>query len=303
MTSRETLSIITLSLLGLCLLCGLAKIITKNLGVKKNSDEICMMPVFVDVVLLGVIQLVNKEKYKPVKGSPPGEQQSVEKSFEDATENPSVADCKDTCPVSEQLEDAMCWAVPGSELGLGEACETAFFYAEEACEGLCDKLACEKDSDCGKKDSLGMVTDHCNDNGMCQYTYTAAECSAKENECKKLYGYNSLSQFDANSSQCTCMTKPCAAVWNSSAPECMLATNFKKYCSKHPGGSYDNTSCETSEDKYNPAKQCCEYASYTWPLATCNNWMDSSTRTVAKNWFNVSGVFAGCEDQCYGHKC
>jgi hypothetical protein len=288
------ISIVALSFLGVSLVCGVVKMNTKKDNIKKNC--LCMISVFVALVLLGVSQLV-KETYKSAKGSPPGGQQSVEKSFEDTSESPSVAACKDSCSVSEKVLDAMCWAVPGSELGPGEVCETAFFYAEQACEVLCDELACEEDSDCGQKDLLGMVTDHCNDNGMCQHTYTAAECSTKDNECKKLYGYNSGSQFDTDSSQCTCMTKPCAAVWNSEASECVLATNFQKYCDMNPGGSYDGTPCDTSDDTYNTEKQCCKYASYTWPAATCNNWMDAF-RHDAKSWVNITGAFSGCKDEC-----
>lgn len=64
MKTQEILSIVALSLLGLCLLCGLAKMAMKKDSAKKNCDKACSMAVFAAVVLIGVSQLIGEtEKY------------------------------------------------------------------------------------------------------------------------------------------------------------------------------------------------------------------------------------------------
>jgi len=60
MKTQEILSIITLSLLGLCLLCGLAKMAMKKDSAKKNCDKACSMAVFAAVVLLAISQLIGE---------------------------------------------------------------------------------------------------------------------------------------------------------------------------------------------------------------------------------------------------
>ena len=64
MKTQEILSIVALSLLGLCFLCGLAKMAMKKDSDKKNCDKACSMAIFAAVVLVGVSQLLTEtEKY------------------------------------------------------------------------------------------------------------------------------------------------------------------------------------------------------------------------------------------------
>ena len=64
MSTQEILSIIALSLLGLCFLCGLAKMAMKKDSDKKNCDKACSMAIFAAVALVGVSQLLTEtEKY------------------------------------------------------------------------------------------------------------------------------------------------------------------------------------------------------------------------------------------------
>ena len=64
MNTQEILSIIALSLFGLCFLCGLAKMAMKKDSDKKNCDKACSMAIFAAVVLVGVSQLLTEtEKY------------------------------------------------------------------------------------------------------------------------------------------------------------------------------------------------------------------------------------------------
>ena len=62
MQTREVLSIITLAALGVCLICGLAKMVMKSDKVKRGCDGACNLLVFVAVVLLGVGQLLGENK-------------------------------------------------------------------------------------------------------------------------------------------------------------------------------------------------------------------------------------------------
>ena len=66
MKTREILSIVALAALGLCLLCGLAKMAMKGPKAKQSCDHACSLLVFVAVVLVGVSQLLkeNKDGYK-----------------------------------------------------------------------------------------------------------------------------------------------------------------------------------------------------------------------------------------------
>ena len=64
MNTQEILSIIALSLLGLCFLCGLAKTAMKKDSDKKNCDKACSLAIFAAVALVGVSQLLTEtEKY------------------------------------------------------------------------------------------------------------------------------------------------------------------------------------------------------------------------------------------------
>ena len=64
MKTQEILSIVALSLLGLCFLCGLAKMAMKKDSDKKNCDKACSMAIFAAAALVGVSQLLTEtEKY------------------------------------------------------------------------------------------------------------------------------------------------------------------------------------------------------------------------------------------------
>ena len=62
MNTREILSIVALAALGLCLLCGLAKMAMKGPKAKQSCDHACSLLVFVAVVLVGVSQLLEENK-------------------------------------------------------------------------------------------------------------------------------------------------------------------------------------------------------------------------------------------------
>ena len=67
MKTREILSIVALAALGLCLLCGLAKMTMKNENSKKTCDNACGILMFVALALIGVSQLIDEtEKYKKI---------------------------------------------------------------------------------------------------------------------------------------------------------------------------------------------------------------------------------------------
>ena len=63
MRTQEILSIVALAALGLCLLCGLAKMAMKGDKAKKSCDHACSLLVFVAVVLVGVSQLLVEDNY------------------------------------------------------------------------------------------------------------------------------------------------------------------------------------------------------------------------------------------------
>lgn len=64
MNTKKILTITALSLLGLCLVCSLAKTAVKKDSNKKNCDKCCTVAVFIAVVLLGVSQLLTeREKF------------------------------------------------------------------------------------------------------------------------------------------------------------------------------------------------------------------------------------------------
>ena len=62
MKTQEILSIIALSLLGLCLLSGLVKMTMKNESHKKPYEQGCAASVFIAVVLLGISQLLTERE-------------------------------------------------------------------------------------------------------------------------------------------------------------------------------------------------------------------------------------------------
>jgi hypothetical protein len=60
----HVLRIIAISLLGVCLLCSLAKMGMKNENSKKTCDNACGMLMFVALALIGVSQLNDEEGYE-----------------------------------------------------------------------------------------------------------------------------------------------------------------------------------------------------------------------------------------------
>ena len=70
MKTQEILSIVALALLGLCFLCGLAKMAMKKDSDKKNCDKVCTMAIFAAIALVGVSQLLTEMKKLPTPGKP-----------------------------------------------------------------------------------------------------------------------------------------------------------------------------------------------------------------------------------------
>lgn len=70
MHTRKILSIVALSLLGLCLLCALAKNAMKGDKAKKACDSACSMSVFAALTLLAVSQLMGEKESMTMKSSP-----------------------------------------------------------------------------------------------------------------------------------------------------------------------------------------------------------------------------------------
>jgi len=62
MLTREILTIIALSVLGLCLLVGIGKSMTKNPKKKMDCDKACGMLFFIAVVLLAVSQILGPKE-------------------------------------------------------------------------------------------------------------------------------------------------------------------------------------------------------------------------------------------------
>lgn len=60
MQTKEILSIIALSLLGLCLLTALAKMSMKKDKDKKNCDMMCSLMLFIAAALIGISQLMSE---------------------------------------------------------------------------------------------------------------------------------------------------------------------------------------------------------------------------------------------------
>lgn len=61
MKTQETLTIIAITALGLCLLCGLAKMAVKNDKAKKGCDQACSLLVFIAVILVSISQLLTED--------------------------------------------------------------------------------------------------------------------------------------------------------------------------------------------------------------------------------------------------
>ena len=123
MQTREILSIVALAALGLCLLCGLAKMAMKNPKAKQSCDHACSLLVFVAVVLVGVSQLLEEEKYMTV---PPnyyyahkgGEKRRIDQACRDCHDKKSLNEvgvprrskCIDDlgCPLDESCQGGRC---------------------------------------------------------------------------------------------------------------------------------------------------------------------------------------------------
>jgi hypothetical protein len=154
MKTQEILSIVALSLLGLCLLCGLAKMAMKKDSAKKNCDKACSMAVFATVVLLAISQLIGETDGYEEPSSTPA-----------STPSPGVIYCSDG---GGKDDPDYCFAGywtggPGhtpyptnSPLGggppgwEGSTCTFACMdYANQKTCGGKNTKNCEKDSDCG----------------------------------------------------------------------------------------------------------------------------------------------------------
>ncbi len=99
MKTQEILSIVALSLLGLCFLCGLAKMAMKKDSDKKNCDKACSMAIFAAVALVGVSQLLTEtEKYGDGRCCcDPSENQCAGGSCNDNDDCGSNMPCEKTC--------------------------------------------------------------------------------------------------------------------------------------------------------------------------------------------------------------
>jgi len=71
MKTQEILSIIALSLLGLCVLSGLVKMAMKKESHKKPYEQGCTASVFIAVALLGISQLLTETEKFSCQGVPP----------------------------------------------------------------------------------------------------------------------------------------------------------------------------------------------------------------------------------------
>jgi len=327
MKTKEILTIIAISSLGLSVICSLVGMV-----LKKGNDiygKACNTFIFLSIVLLTVSQMVGEQEiYSDTSNLPVT---STEPLLKDNEEKLNA--CYAGCNVAEDWEELMCWVISPE---LAEGCEAAFGSAEIACEETCEVeicgkllninqshcVSCHSDGEChGDKDFFGNSATHCNDDGTCQYPlYTKAGCesTANTNKCSLLNDkqYNfSTAVFDPDNKQCACSAKPCAAVWNSIASECIKATEWQKKCKKDPDGSYPYDICATEKDEahfgpagnplYDPSQQCCKYASHEFGEATCNNFMNENW--LAKSWVQAGeGPFKGCTNQCLpydGHSC
>ena len=132
MQTREILSIVALAALGLCLLCGLAKMAIKNPKAKQSCDHACSLSLFVAVVLVGVSQLLEEEGYRspsPVKSVPaPISLGALPGIIANCECGSSSKKCKPACP------------------GSGKYCAGKNAYTPPF---ISDWKPCTKNSDCG----------------------------------------------------------------------------------------------------------------------------------------------------------
>ena len=146
MKTQEILSIVALSLLGLCLLCGLAKMAMKKDSAKKNCDKACSMAVFAAVVLLAISQLIGETDGYEEPSSTPA-----------STPSPGVIYCSDGGGDDPDYCYSGGWTGgpggdPSPHKGWNKiSCTFACMdYAnQKTCGGSKSGKYCEKDSDCG----------------------------------------------------------------------------------------------------------------------------------------------------------
>ena len=139
MNTQEILSIVALSLLGLCLLCGLAKMAMRGDSAKKNCDKACSMAVFATVVLLAISQLIGE------------------------TEAFGADQAGGYCAILPKNEQAQCRATNYGGLCGGKSC------------GQANQLpCCPRAIKCGEvgEDGLGTIDNECGGGSGCPPTGT-----------------------------------------------------------------------------------------------------------------------------------
>jgi len=180
MNTQEILSIVALSLLGLCLLCGLAKMAMRGDSAKKNCDKACSMAVFAAVVLLAISQLI-------------GETDGCEGPSPGPTPDPSVTYCTnntnirpDWCSVLDDEAGSSCadWCGGTIEPGANQ----------KTCDGDPNGKSCTNDADCSESKK-------------CEPTYKTDV--DKVAACNKNLPWNSnQKKYDPNCEDCT--SCPCS---------------------------------------------------------------------------------------------
>jgi hypothetical protein len=89
MNTHQILTIIALSLLGLCLLCSLVKMSSKNDAMKQACNHICSFLVIIATIFLAVTQLINEENFT--------NEISLESSVDETSQNCDFLTCN-PCP-------------------------------------------------------------------------------------------------------------------------------------------------------------------------------------------------------------
>ena len=118
MQTREILSIVALAALGVCLLCGLVKMVMKVPKAKQSCDHACSLLVFVAVVLVGVSQLLEEEKYMTV----PPNYYYAHKGNEKRRIDQACRDCHGKKSLNELRGDIRPVPQPGGSCSLDSDC-------------------------------------------------------------------------------------------------------------------------------------------------------------------------------------
>ena len=113
MHTRKILSIVALSLLGLCLLCALAKNAMKGDKAKKACDRACSMSVFAALTLLAVSQLMGENENFS----------DTDKCCCDTTDKTCGQKCEGNsdCPMGAYCQEKKCKDLEGN-IRCGQAC-------------------------------------------------------------------------------------------------------------------------------------------------------------------------------------